>query len=123
MTCDRAKRPAQTDKNDLRDCFHSWSRAGRNSSRFPHSITIHPAVDDPFARPLLYRLNFYFMAESVAFSKTSDRAVIYGEIVPQIDSLIAPESDLIANLANIAAVLKEAFGFFWVGFYLTKGDQ
>ena len=63
------------------------------------------------------------MAESVAFSKTSDRAVIYGEIVPQIDSLIAPESDLIANLANVSAVLKEAFGFFWVGFYLKKGDQ
>ena len=63
------------------------------------------------------------MAESVAFSKSADRAVIYGEIVPQIDSLIAPEPDLIANLANIAAVLKEAFGFFWVGFYLKKGDQ
>ena len=38
------------------------------------------------------------MAESVAFSKTSDRAVIYGEIVPQMDSLIAPESDLVADL-------------------------
>lgn len=63
------------------------------------------------------------MAESIAFSKTQDRSVIYGELVPQIEALVAGEDDLIANLANIAAVLKEAFGFFWVGFYIAKGDQ
>ena len=63
------------------------------------------------------------MAESVAFSRGAGRATIYRELVPQIESLIADESDLIANLANIAAVLKEAFGFFWVGFYLRKGSQ
>ena len=63
------------------------------------------------------------MAESLAFSKTSDRKVIYDEIAPQIESLVAGETDLVANLANIAAVLKEAFGFFWVGFYLKKGNQ
>jgi GAF domain-containing protein len=63
------------------------------------------------------------MAESIAFSKTADRSTIYDELVPQIESLIDGESDLVANLANIAAVLKEAFGFFWVGFYLAKdGD-
>ena len=60
------------------------------------------------------------MAESVNFSQAADRQTIYGEIAPQIESLIAGESDLVANLANIAAVLKEAFGFFWVGFYLAK---
>ncbi len=63
------------------------------------------------------------MAESVAFSKTADRATVYAELAPQIEALIADETDLIANLANVAAVLKEAFGFFWVGFYLKKGDQ
>lgn len=63
------------------------------------------------------------MAESLAFSRSTDRATVYGEIVPQIESLIAGESDLVANLANIAAVLKEAFGFFWVGFYLLKDGQ
>jgi len=63
------------------------------------------------------------MDESLAFSKTTDRRVIYKELVPQIESLIADECDLTANLANVAAVLKEAFGFFWVGFYLKKGDQ
>jgi len=63
------------------------------------------------------------MAENLAFSKTSGRKTIYGEIAPQIEALISNENDVIANLANVAAVLKEAFGFLWVGFYLTKGNQ
>jgi L-methionine (R)-S-oxide reductase len=63
------------------------------------------------------------MAESLAFSKMADRATIYAEITPQIEALISGETDLIANLANVAAVLKEALGFFWVGFYLKKEDQ
>jgi len=63
------------------------------------------------------------MAESIAFSWTADRHIVYGEIIPQIESLIEGEDDLVANLANIAAVLKEAFDFFWVGFYLAKGGE
>lgn len=63
------------------------------------------------------------MAESVTFSNTTDRKTLYGEIVPQIEALVDGETDLIANLANIAAVLKEAFGFFWIGFYLKKDGQ
>ncbi|MET0754349.1 MAG: GAF domain-containing protein [Pyrinomonadaceae bacterium] len=63
------------------------------------------------------------MAESLAFSKTSDRTKIYDEIAPQIAALTAGETDLVANLANITAALKEAFGFFWVGFYLKKENQ
>lgn len=63
------------------------------------------------------------MAEALAFSQTANRKTLYDEIVPQIDALVAGESDLIANLANIAAVLKQAFGFFWVGFYLVKDGQ
>ena len=63
------------------------------------------------------------MAESLAFTKSADRSTIYTEITPQIEALVADEIDLTANLANIAAVLKQAFGFFWVGFYLVKGDQ
>jgi GAF domain-containing protein len=63
------------------------------------------------------------MAESIAFSKTRDRQMIYAELAPQIRSLIELETDLIANLANVTAVLKEAFAFFWVGFYLKKEDQ
>ena len=63
------------------------------------------------------------MAESIAFSKTADRSVIYKEIVPQIEALVEGETDVIANLANVAAVLKEAFGFFWIGFYIAKQDR
>ena len=63
------------------------------------------------------------MAESIAFSKTADRKTVYAEIAPQIEALVTGETDLIANLANITAVLKEAFGFFWVGFYLVKDGQ
>lgn len=63
------------------------------------------------------------MAESLAFSKTKDRKIIYDEIAPQIAALVRGEADLVANLANVSAVLKEAFGFFWVGFYLKKENQ
>jgi L-methionine (R)-S-oxide reductase len=63
------------------------------------------------------------MAESLSFSRAVDRSIVYAEIVPQIAALVDGETDLTANLANIAAVLKQAFGFFWVGFYLVKDDQ
>jgi len=63
------------------------------------------------------------MGESLAFTVNADRRTIYNEILPQIDSLVAGERDLIANLANIVAVLKEAFGYLWVGFYLARDGQ
>ena len=63
------------------------------------------------------------MAESLAYSTGAARETIYREITPQIAALIKGESDLIANLANVAAVLKEALGFYWVGFYLVKGGD
>ena len=53
----------------------------------------------------------------------TDKAAVYEEILPQIESLIADENNLIANLANIAAVLKQAFGWLWVGFYLVDADR
>lgn len=63
------------------------------------------------------------MAESLAFTAGADRKMLYDEVVPQIGPLVFGEMDLVANLANVAAVLKEAFGFFWVGFYLVKDGQ
>ena len=63
------------------------------------------------------------MAESLAISKTKDRKTIYEELAPQIAALVEGETDLVANLANITAALKEAFGFFWVGFYVKKENQ
>ena len=63
------------------------------------------------------------MAEDLKITQGFSRAETYKEIIPQIRALIADESDFIANLANIAAVLKEALKFFWIGFYLVKGDE
>lgn len=47
----------------------------------------------------------------------------YKELIPQIEALVASETDLIANLANISAALKTAMGFLWVGFYLVKNEE
>ncbi|HXF43032.1 MAG TPA: GAF domain-containing protein [Pyrinomonadaceae bacterium] len=63
------------------------------------------------------------MAEELFFTKGADRETIYEEIIPQIRAVIEGERDLIANLANTAAILKEAFGFFWVGFYIRRGEE
>jgi L-methionine (R)-S-oxide reductase len=46
----------------------------------------------------------------------------YQSLIPQIKALIEGEPDLVANLANIVAALKEQFGWFWIGFYLVKED-
>ena len=47
----------------------------------------------------------------------------YESLIPQIKGLLEGENDLIANLGNITATLKEQFGWLWVGFYLVKGDE
>src|SRR3954467_7130693 len=47
----------------------------------------------------------------------------YETIVPQIRAIIEGETDLVANLANICAALKEQFDYLWVGFYLVKGGE
>lgn len=56
----------------------------------------------------------------ISISATLGKKEKYEALLPQIDALLKGESDLIANLANIAAALKEGMGFFWVGFYLVR---
>lgn len=63
------------------------------------------------------------MAEDLIITKGKPRAETYEEIIPQIKALIANETDIVANLANVAAVLKEAFDFFWIGFYFVKSNE
>ncbi len=63
------------------------------------------------------------MAENLILPDSKDRTELYQSIYPQLKALLESETDLIANMANMAAVLKEAFGFFWVGFYLKKEGQ
>lgn len=48
---------------------------------------------------------------------------VYTHLIPQLEALLDGESDRIANLANVAAALKESFGFFWVGFYVVKQNE
>lgn len=47
----------------------------------------------------------------------------YRELIPQIEAYLSGEDDLIANLANLAAILNEAFNFLWCGFYLSNGEE
>ena len=63
------------------------------------------------------------MAEDLQIAASADKAMQYQLLIPQIAVLIEGESDLVANLANIAAALKEQFNWFWVGFYLVKNDD
>ncbi len=67
--------------------------------------------------------NYSSMAEELHIPANQDKEHIYITLLPQIKSLVEDENDLIANLANITAVLKEAFNFFWVGFYLVKEEE
>ena len=62
------------------------------------------------------------MAEDLQIARGSKEEQ-YLSLIPQIKGLVSGEPDLVANLANIAAALKEQFGFFWVGFYLVKADE
>lgn len=47
----------------------------------------------------------------------------YKMLFPQMQSLIGNETDMIANMANMAAALKQTFDFFWVGFYIVRDNQ
>ncbi|MGL4630764.1 MAG: GAF domain-containing protein [Leadbetterella sp.] len=63
------------------------------------------------------------MAEELHIPLTTQRKKLYESLLPQIEALVAEEENLVANLANIAAALKQAFNFFWVGFYLEKRGE
>ncbi len=62
------------------------------------------------------------MAEEIQLINASKEEQ-YLSLLPQIEGLIAGETDLTANLANVCAALKAQFNFFWVGFYVVKGDE
>ena len=67
---------------------------------------------------------FYFcwMAEDLTII-TGTKQEQYEALIPQISGLLEGEPDLVANLANVAAALKEQFNWLWVGFYLVKNDE
>ena len=63
------------------------------------------------------------MSESLYIDKRSGKEEIYLQILPQLKALVQDEEDWIANLANTCALLKEAFNWWWVGFYLVKNQE
>jgi len=66
---------------------------------------------------------FCNMAEDLNITTSTDKAEQYQSLIPQIEALLMGEPDLIANLANVCAALKEQFKWFWVGFYLVKDNE
>ncbi|MDB5144496.1 MAG: hypothetical protein JWQ66_3209 [Mucilaginibacter sp.] len=63
------------------------------------------------------------MAEDLTITRSTDKKEQYQSLIPQIEALLYGETDLVANLANISATLKEQFKWFWVGFYMVKGNE
>ncbi|MEQ9468746.1 MAG: GAF domain-containing protein [Ekhidna sp.] len=63
------------------------------------------------------------MAEDLTLIQDGTKEEKYESLIPQIRGLMYGETNLIANLANIAAALKESLGFFWVGFYLVDKED
>jgi len=62
------------------------------------------------------------MAEDLTITK-GDKKAQYESLIPQIEALLRGENNLIANLGNIAAALKEQFNWLWVGFYWIQEDE
>lgn len=62
------------------------------------------------------------MAEDLSIAQGTKEEQ-YQALIPQVRGLLEGEPDIIANLANVCAALKEQFGWLWVGFYLVKGDE
>lgn len=63
------------------------------------------------------------METTFTFTPGIDKAARYREFLPQFALLIEDEHEEISVLANTAAALKECFGWFWIGFYLVRGEQ
>ena len=63
------------------------------------------------------------MAETIYVRPEADKEEKYKELMPQLAALVGSETDEVANMANLSAALKQAFGFFWVGFYRVVGEE
>lgn len=63
------------------------------------------------------------MAEDLYIAEKGSLKEKYESLIPQLKALTEDEPDIVANMANVAAALKETFGFFWVGFYRVDGEQ
>ncbi len=62
------------------------------------------------------------MAEQLIIDTSANKATKYQTLIPQIEALTHGEADVVANLSNIAAALRQSMNFFWVGFYIVKNN-
>lgn len=62
------------------------------------------------------------MAEELTIS-TGSKKEKYETLIPQIKAMLSVEKDLIANMANVSAMIKDTFNFLWVGFYRVIEDE
>jgi len=63
------------------------------------------------------------MAEDLYIAEKGSLKEKYESLIPQLKALTEDEPDMVANMANVAAALKETFNFFWVGFYRVDREQ
>lgn len=63
------------------------------------------------------------MAEELHLSEGADRQTQYQDLLPQLKGLTSGEPNVVANLSNICAALRQTFGFFWVGFYMVDAQR
>ena len=63
------------------------------------------------------------MAEELNILQGAEREEVYRSLLPQVEALIGDETDQLAIMANVCAALRQAFGFFWVGFYRVQNDE
>ena len=63
------------------------------------------------------------MADDLRIILNGTKTEQYRSLVSQIKALVELETDVVANMANICAALKEQFNFLWIGFYLVKGKE
>lgn len=63
------------------------------------------------------------MAEELLIPASATKEERYQALLPQIEAIVSGEPDVVANLSNIAAALKQAMNFFWVGFYIVKDNE
>ncbi len=63
------------------------------------------------------------MLHNLTFEKSTNREQKYQLVIKQAEALCSFESDRVANLANITALLREAFGWFWIGFYIVDKEE
>lgn len=69
------------------------------------------------------RINTNNKMNHLYISSTLSKEEKYVSLLPQLRGLLEGEDDMVANLANISAALKQSFSFFWVGFYIVKNDE